>query len=224
MSENVSRRNLFQILGAAVPAAAIATGAPMAHEHNHGGNGSDKAQAKGPYQRQTFDDHQWQTVRTLCDLIIPADESGPSASAAGVPEYLDDWIAFRTEQDGNQNFRAEILGGLMWIDRESNKLCGKDFADAGADVQKQLLDRIAYPKKVAKDDHQGMAFFNQFRSLTVGGYFSSKPGVAALPYLGNVAVTEWRGCDPKVWAILEERMKNGYKGILESKPWDTRSS
>ena len=224
MSENVSRRNLFQILGAAVPAAAVAAGAPMAHEHNHGAGSSDKAQAKGPYQRQTFDDHQWQTVHALCDLIIPADESGPSASAAGVPEYLDDWIAFRTEQDGNQNFRAEILGGLMWIDRESNKLCGKYFADAGINTQKQILDRIAYPKKVAKDDHQGMAFFNQFRSLTVGGYFSSKPGVAALPYLGNVAVVEWKGCDPKVWAVIEDRMKNGYKGIVESKPWDTRSS
>ncbi|MFL6463753.1 MAG: gluconate 2-dehydrogenase subunit 3 family protein [Bryobacteraceae bacterium] len=226
MSENVSRRNLFQILGAAVPAAAVAAGSAGALEaqHNHGGKASEQTQAKGPYQRQTFDDHQWQTVRVLCDLIIPADESGPAASAAGVPEYLDDWVAFRTEQDGTQNFRAEILGGLMWIDRESNKLCGKDFVDAGANMQKQLLDRIAYPKKVAKDDHPGMAFFNQFRSLTVSGYFSSKAGVAALPYLGNVAVTEWKGCDPKVWAILEERMKNGYKGIVESKPWDTRTS
>jgi gluconate 2-dehydrogenase gamma chain len=69
-----------------------------------------------------------------------------------------------------------------------------------------------------------MAFFNQFRSLTVSGYFSSKAGVAALPYLGNVAVIEWKGCDPKVWAILEDRMKNGYKGIVESKPWDTHAS
>ena len=84
MSENVSRRNLFQILGAAVPAAAVAAGAPMT-QHNHGGGGTETAQAKGPYQRQTFDDHQWQTVRVLCDLIIPADESGPSASAADEP-------------------------------------------------------------------------------------------------------------------------------------------
>ncbi len=222
MSENVSRRNLFQILGAAVPAVAVAA---EAHQHNHGGNGSDGAQqAKGPYQRQTFDDHQWQTVRVLCDLIIPADESGPAASVAGVPEYLDDWIAFRTQQDGTQNFRGEMLGGLMWIDRESNKLCGKDFVDAGANTQKQLLDRIAYPKKTAKDDHPGMAFFNQFRSLTVGGYFSSKAGVDALPYLGNKAVMEWRGCDPKVWAILQDRMKNGYKGIVEAKPWGTQTS
>jgi hypothetical protein len=53
----------------------------------------------------------------------------------------------------------------------------------------------------------------------VGGFFSSKQGVADLPYLGNRAVAEWKGCDPKVWAIIEERMKTGYKGVLEAKPW-----
>ena len=32
-------------------------------------------------------------------------------------------------------------------------------------------------------------------------------------------VVKWEGCDPKVWAIIEDRMKNGYKGILDVKPW-----
>lgn len=217
----VSRRNLFHILGSAVPAAAVAVGAAgtLEAQHEHGGGSSESKSANQPFQRRVFDDHQWKTVQVLCDLIIPADESGPSASGAKVPEFIDDWIAFRTGQDGNQNFRGEMLGGLMWLDRESNKASGKDFVDAGEAAQKQLLDRIAYPKKTAKDDHPGMAFFSQFRSLTVSGYFSSKPGVAALPYLGNRAVAEWKGCDPKVWAIIEDRMKNGYKGILEAKPW-----
>src|SRR3954451_17188690 len=216
---NVSRRNLFQILGATVPAAAlVSTAGTLEAQHNHGSSAETSA-SKGPYQRKAFDDHQFQTVKVLCDLIIPADESGPSASAAGVPEFLDDWVAFRTDQDTSLNFQAEIVGGLMWLDRETNKVTGTDFADAALDKQKQILDRIAYPNKTAKEDHAGMVFFNQFRSLTVSGYFSSKPGVAALPYLGNVAVAEWKGCDPKVWAIIEERMKNGYKGILEAKPW-----
>ncbi len=221
MSENVSRRNLFHILGAAVPAAALATGAAGqldAQQHHHA-PAADAGGSKGPYKRQVFDDHQWNTVKCLTDIIIPADESGPTASVAGVPEFLDEWIAFRTSEDGNQNFQAEMLGGLMWLDHESNKTFGKDFVDASPANQKQILDRIAYPKKVARDDQQGAAFFSQFRSLTVSGYFSSKPGVAALPYLGNVAVMEWKGCDPKVWAIIEDRMKNGYnKGVIEAKP------
>jgi hypothetical protein len=204
----VSRRDLFQIIGS-VPAIAAVTG----------GEAAAATPKAGPYKRQTFDDHQWHTVRVLCNLIIPADERSPGATEAGVPEFLDDWIAFRTEQEGNQDLRAEILGGFMWLDHESQKLFQKDFADASEAQQKQILDRIAYPKRASKEDQPGASFFSELRILVIGGFFSSKAGVADLPYLGNVAVMEWKGCDPKVWAVIEERMKNGYKGILEAKPW-----
>ena len=220
-SSGVSRRDLFQILGT-VPALAAATAAPLA-AHTHDAHAHPATNAKGPYRRQTFDDHQWQTVRVLCELIIPADERSGSAVDAGVPEFLDDWIAFRTEQDGSEDFKAEILGGLMWLDRESNRLFQADFARASGDQQKQILDRIAYPNKAAEEDHVWMRFFNQFRSLVVGGFFSSKMGVADLPYLGNRVVVEWKGCPPEVWSILEDRMKNGYKGLLEAKPWSEAS-
>jgi hypothetical protein len=212
--KGVSRRGLLQIIGS-VPAVAAVTASPV------GAHAARQVEAKGAYHRQTFDDQQWKTVRVLCDLIIPADRHSGSATQAGVPEFLDDWIAFRTDQDGNQDLRAEIFGGLMWLDRESRRLFQKNFADAAVSEQKQILDRIAYKDRAAKDDHPWAAFFNEFRSLTVGGFYSSKMGVGDLPYLGNVAVEEWKGCDPKVWAIIEERMKNGYKGILEAKPWGT---
>src|SRR5258708_30304935 len=108
----VSRRDIFQIIGSVPAIAAVTAGSatPAA------------SAAKGSYQRQTFDDRQWRTVRVLCDLIIPADEHSGSATQAGVPEFLDDWIAFRAEQDGNQNLRAEILGRLTWLPRESRLL------------------------------------------------------------------------------------------------------
>ncbi|MBV9501000.1 MAG: gluconate 2-dehydrogenase subunit 3 family protein [Acidobacteriaceae bacterium] len=216
----VSRRNLFQILGS-VPAVAALAGGATAQTHDHAHMAPQAAASTGPYKRQTFDDHQWKTVGLLCDLIIPADEHSGSATQAGVPEFIDDWIAFRTDQGGNEDLKAQIFGGLMWLDRESSAKFQKDFADAAPDQQKQILDRIAYPKRAAKEDHAWVAFFSEFRSLTVSGYFSSKMGVAALPYLGNTAVEHWTGCDPKVWAIIEDRMKNGYNGILESKPWTT---
>ena len=219
--ETVSRRGLLQIIGSVPAVAAVTAGSATAHAHDHAhaATAAQAAPAGGPYKRQTFDDHQWETVRVLCDLTVPADEHGGSATEAGVPEFLDDWIAFRTEQDGNEDLKAQIFGGLMWLDRESNAKFEKPFASAAEDQQKQLLDRIAYPKKATPEDLAWVHFFNEFRSLTVGGYFSSKVGVAALPYLGNKAVQNWTGCDPKVWAIIEERMKNGYHGILESKPW-----
>jgi len=219
-SDGVSRRNLFQILGAAVPTAAFVagtTGAALAegHEgHMHMARANDTQAAKGPYQRKVFNDEQWQAVRVLCDLIIPADEKSGSATSAGVPEFIDDWLDFRRQQDGTEDLMAQIFGGLMWLDRQSIGKFEKKFVEATADQQKQILDRIAWPAKAAPEDHQGVVFFNKFRDLTVGGFFSSKVGVADLPYLGNVAVTEWKGCDPKVWAIIEERMKNGYKGAF----------
>jgi gluconate 2-dehydrogenase gamma chain len=196
--KDISRRSVFHIIGSA-PAVAALTGSASA--------------APGPYQRKVFSDRQWRTVHVLCDLIIPADEVSGSATQAGVPQFIDDWLDFRNREDGNQNFMAQILGGLQWLDLESNSLFQADFAGVTPDQQKQVLDRIAWPARAAAADRPWVAFFSKFRDLTVSGFFSSKVGVADLPYLGNRAVAEWKGCDPKVWAIIEERMKNGYKGL-----------
>jgi hypothetical protein len=207
----VSRRELFQIAGS-VPALAAATaGQSLAQSHEA---------HPAAYQRKVFDDHDWHTVHVLCDLIVPADERSGSATQAGVPEFIDDWLDFRKQEDGNDDLAAQVLGGLTWLDRESARLFQKDFAGAGADQQKQILDRIAWPERAVPDDRRWAAFFTKFRDLTLNGFYSSKMGIADLPYLGNVAVPEWKGCDPAVWAKLEERMKNGYKGLGgEVKPW-----
>lgn len=211
-SLEVSRRGLFQIVGSApLVAAAVAGQAGIAQA---------APATSGAYQRKVFDDHQWRTLQAVCDLIIPADDRSGSATQAGVPEAIDDWIDFRRQETGNTNLEAEVFGGFVWLDRESARLFGKDFADASADQQKQLLDRIAWPKRAAKEDERWAAFFSRIRDLTVSAFFSSKMGVADLPYLGNRAVAEWKGADPAVWAVIEERMKNGYKGLGgEVKPW-----
>jgi gluconate 2-dehydrogenase gamma chain len=210
---DVTRRNLIHILGIAPAAAAAQTQAGHAHA-------AAPAPTKKTYQRKVFNDHQWRAVEVLCDLIIPADEHSGSATAAGVPEFIDDWLDFRAREDGNQDLAASVLGGLAWLDLEATRLFQKDFAVATPAGQKQILDRIAWPARAADADRRWAAFFTGFRDLTVSGFFSSKMGVADLPYLGNKAVAEWKGCDPKVWAVIEDRMKNGYQGLGgEVKPW-----
>ena len=210
---DVTRRNLIQILGAAAPAAAAA------QEHAHPQAPADAAK-KPAYERKVFDAHQWKTVHVLCDLILPADDHSGSATDAGVPEFMDDWLDFRRREDGTDLLAAQIQGGLSWLDEESRRLFQKDFSVAAVAQQKQILDRIAWPAKASPADRRWVGFFNRFRDLTVSGFFSSKMGVADLPYLGNRAVAEWNGCDPKVWAVIEERMKNGYQGLGgEVKPW-----
>jgi hypothetical protein len=208
---DISRRNVFQIIGA-VPALAAVAGAET-QDHAH--MAASAAAATGPYKRQTFDDHQWQTIHVLCDLIIPADDKSGSATQAGVPEFIDDWIAFRAENDGNLDLTAKIFGGLMWLDRQAQP---STFVSLSTADQKKILDRIAYPGKAAVEDHPFVPFFNEMRTLTTEGFFSSKMGVQYLPYLGNVAVEEWKGCDPKVWAVIENRMKNGYQGLINVSP------
>src|ERR1039457_6763297 len=90
---DITRRNLIHILGIAPAAAAAQT--PAGHVH-----AAPPAPAKKAYQRKVFDDHQWRTAQVLCDLIIPADEHSGSAAAAGVPEFIDDWLDFRAREDG----------------------------------------------------------------------------------------------------------------------------
>ena len=214
----VNRRQLLHVIGSVPAAAAITAGSALAQEqqdHTHMSQEQQIAPPKGPYQRKVFDEHQWRTVSVLSDIVIPADERSGSATQAGVPEFIDDWIDFRKREDGNNRLEAQILGGLMWLDRESNRQFEKAFADASLDQHKQILDRIAWPARAFADDHAWVLFFNVFRDLTVSGFFSSKMGVADLPYLGNTVVTDWQGCPPKVWAIIEDRLKNGFNDITK---------
>jgi hypothetical protein len=213
---DVSRRSLIQILSAAPAIAEAEAQTQAAHDH-----AAPAAAAKpAAYVRKVFDEHQWRTVRVLCDLIIPADERSGSATQAGVPEFIDDWLDFRKREDGNDLVAAQILGGLMWVDQEARKAFGRDFASASPEQQTQILDRVAWPQRAAAADRRWATWFNHFRDLTASGFFSSKPGIADLPFLGNKAVAEWKGCDPKVWAVIEERMKNGYKGVAgDVTPW-----
>jgi gluconate 2-dehydrogenase gamma chain len=153
------------------------------------------------------------TVCVLCDLIIPADDRTGSATQAGVPEFIDDWIDFRKQQDGDDSLMAQICGGLVWLDRESRRLFAVPFIDAKPEQQQQILDRIAWPERVAQEDHRWMLFFTEFRNLTVSGFYSSKMGVADLSYLGNTVVERWTGCSDEVWHMIEERRRTGYEGI-----------
>jgi len=149
------------------------------------------------FQPKVLDPHEWQTVRVLCDLIIPADQISGSATQAGVPEFIDDWLDFK-----GGNLPAEIRGGLTWLDTACNRSFGRDFIDCASDQQKQILDRIAYPQKAAADDASAVAFFNQLRDLVVGGFYTSEVGIADLPYLGNEPQSEWHGCPEAVLTKL----------------------
>ena len=200
---SLKRRDLLKAI-AAVPAAALVPLMPAAAtqaEKPPAAGASAAGRAAGTYQRKVLNDHEWKTVSVLSDWIIPADERSGSATQAGVPEFIDDWLDFKRGE-----LLAEIRGGLTWLDLECNRLFNHDFVDCLAERQKQILDRIAYPKKALPEDANAVAFFNELRDLVVSGFFSSKMGVKDLPYLGNTMVADWQGCPSEVTA------KPGVKG------------
>lgn len=217
---SVSRRNFLTTIGSAVGTAMAVAATPAAAKNLTARWEKIQAAtaAAAPYERKVFDEHQWRTVSKLCDLIIPADERSGSATDAGAPACIDDWIEFYEQQDGNDRVRTLIFAGLAWLDRESQALFQKDFVDAAPEQQKQILDRVAWPAHAAREDHPWMQFFDLFRDLTVAAFFSSKMGVADLPYIGNTFNPNWTGCDPAVWATIEQRLKNGFTPIQSAGP------
>ena len=193
------RRALLKTL-TAVPAAALVPLSPFeVGKARHFKDQTEGSAAAAPslYKPKVLDGHEWKTVRLLADLIIPADERSGSATEAGVPEFIDDWLGFKQD-----TILAEIRGGLSWLDIECNRRFSHDFADCSVTQQKQILDRIAYPAKAAPEDANAVAFFNHFRDLVVSGFFSSRMGVKDLPYLGNTMVGDWQGCPPEALAKL----------------------
>jgi len=190
--KNRQRRALLKAF-TAVPAAALLPSKAAARENR---NPAASPAATGS-QRKVLNDHEWRTLNVLSDFIIPADERSGSATQAGVPTFIDDWLDLR-----RGDLLAEIRGGLTWLDMECRRLFNHDFIDCSEMQQEQILNRIAYPAQASPQDLPAVAFFNHLRDLVVSGFFSSKMGVKDLPYLGNTMVADWQGCPPEVLAKL----------------------
>jgi Gluconate 2-dehydrogenase subunit 3 len=198
---SLKRRDMLKAL-TALPAAALVPLTPALGATQKSQTAAKAAQqAAAAYQRKILSDHEWKAIRVLSDLILPADERSGSATQAGVPEFIDDWLDFKRGE-----LLDQIRGGLTWLDLECNRLFAHDFADCTEAQQKQMLDRIAYPKKSAPEDANAVAFFSHLRDLVASGYFSSKMGVEDLPYLGNKMVADWEGCPADVRAAMEKNL------------------
>ena len=137
---------------------------------------------------QFFTQHEMDTVRVLVDVIIPRDDRSGSATDAGVPEFMDFMMNER------EAARPGMRGGLAWLDREAQRRFGTTFVASTEAERLQIVDDVAWPERARPEMSHGVAFFNAFRDLTAGGFWSSKMGVEDLQYLGNRPHTSWDGC------------------------------
>ncbi len=133
-------------------------------------------------------------VTALGDIIVPADEHGPAASAVGVPDFINEWVS--APYEAQQADLEVIRKGLAWIDGEAQKRFGKGFASAAAEQQTAIVEDMVKDGTDAKKKANN--FFRTFRDRVAGGYYSTPEGWKAIGYVGNVPLAEFPGPPPEV--------------------------
>ena len=139
----------------------------------------------------TFTAKQRRTATALSDLIIPADDTSPSASAVGVIDFLDEWISAPYEP--NQKDRKLVLDGFKWLDRESAKRFSEPFAALDGARQKAICDDICYAPAAKPRYAKAALFFARYRDLTAGGFYTTPAGRKDLQYVGNMPLERYDG-------------------------------
>mgnify|MGYP003945398299 FL=1 len=141
---------------------------------------------KSLHAAKFFNEHEMATITILADIIIPKDGQSGSASDAKVPDFIEFIVK------DIPSHQLPMRGGLKWLDLHSFNRFKKSFKDASAKEQIEIVEDIAYPKKVKPGMEPGVAFFNKMRDLTASGFFTSEIGVKDLGYVGNTP-NQWTG-------------------------------
>jgi len=213
----VDRRTTLAWLGGAVsvglvggatslPGKADAAPNPAVPPPTAGGYGTDPNlvhPAAAPWPR-IMTPAQLQTTALICDFILPASADAPAATALGVPDFLDEWISAPYREQVSD--RPVILGGLQWVEDEAQRRFGADlFHAAAADRAALLMGLTSRPTDPAMA--APYQFFRKFRSLTIGAYYTTKPGFKDIGYIGNVALSHYPGPSDAVKVALDSALK-----------------
>src|SRR5699024_12275582 len=83
-------------------------------------------------ETQFFNEHEFEMVRQLSNLIIPADDRSGNAEEAGVPQFIDFTMLDQPEK------QTPIRGGLQWLAVQCRKQFNKEFIDCSLDEQKEM--------------------------------------------------------------------------------------
>jgi hypothetical protein len=148
----------------------------------------------------TFTATQTRTAQALCGLIIPADETSPSAAQLKVHLFIDEWISAPYPDQAKD--KEVVVAGLAWLESESRSRFGKPFAELDVAAQSQIADDVCWVQK-AKPAHAAAArFFKRFRDLTAGGFYTTPEGAKDLGFVGNTPSVTFDGPPMKVLQIV----------------------
>jgi len=153
-----------------------------------------------PWSR-TMSEAQLRTTTALCDMILPEDDRSPAASGVGVPDFIDEWVSAPYSQQRED--REIIFAGLEWLEQQSQERFGSSFVNADDRQRTALLDTVAWTGRAAPNLADQAAFFERFRWLTVGAFYTTEAGSDDVGYIGNVPlVGEYPGPSDEAMAHL----------------------
>lgn len=177
--------------------------------HQYGRTPEEQLVDEKLLEEQFFNEHELETLAILVDIILPPDETG-SATEAGVPDFIEFMIK------DYERLQLPMRGGLMWLDRESNKRFQKEFKAISNEQQIEIVEDIAYPPILKPGEEPtltefsaGINFFTQVRNLTMTGFFTSEMGIEALGYQGN---------RPNVWDGVPQDVLDKH-GLAYEEEW-----
>ena len=139
----------------------------------------------------TLSPSQRRLAASLADLIVPADERSPSASAVGVVDFIDEWVS--APYPAGQRDRPVILDGLAWLEAEAVRRYARGFAELSSQEQRAICDEICCESRAAPERREAAHFFAVYRNLTAGGFYSTPVGRNDLGYIGNVPRASFEG-------------------------------
>lgn len=159
----MQRREVVQFLGAAMALPFLPRGSEAAIRL-----GEQLHARLGDVPFRTFNPAQRALVTNIAEMVIPETDT-PGATAVKVPEFID---LIMTERASDEE-KAAFLAGLTDIDSRAAAMGQARFVDLPPARRTDLLTALDGAKG---DDKSGaVGTFRQLKSLTVYGYFTSKP-------------------------------------------------
>jgi hypothetical protein len=206
----IDRRTALTWVGVVGAALAVGTGVVVYGPKTGGGKavaakgyGTDpklNPPEKAPWPR-IMTQGQLQASAHLADFVLPASGAAPSASALGVPDFIDEWVS--APYPDQVKDRPVILDGLKWLEDEARGRYRTGFNDLTSEQRKIVLSLLAPFPATSPQGH----FFRRIRSLTISAYYTTPAGFRDIGYIGNVARAADPGPSDAVKAHVEGELK-----------------
>lgn len=189
----LARRRVLQLIAAAATAPVFwsAPGiATMGIKRGPAGTPTDPdlLNPSIPWELQLTDDERL-LLEVLCDIIIPADDISPAASTIGAHDFIDEWVS--APYDTMAGDLDRIRSGLAWLEAESARRFGGEFAQLDPAQQAAICDDICHPPAAKPEYAEAAWFFDRVRMLTAMAFYTTREGMNDVGYVGNVPLDRW---------------------------------